>query len=86
VRALRRPRRRMLHPRSEPQIYGVLDGLCEAVRMSCMPAKAPSFPAPPLQLTLMHVQASTKLGQHYRAPCNRCMPCRNIACTAHPLS
>lgn len=26
-----RPRRRMLHPRSEPQIFGVLDSLCDVV-------------------------------------------------------
>ena len=64
----------MLHPRSEPQIYGVLDRLCSVVRMPLPRAElllswhasdeALMFSAP-------HAQVSTKLGQHYAAPCNR---------------
>lgn len=30
---LDRPRRRMLHPRSEPQIFAVLHSLCKVVRL-----------------------------------------------------
>jgi len=49
-----RQRRRMLHPRSEPQIFATLDALCGVVRAAahCLPSRLLCFSSADFELAL----------------------------------
>ena len=76
-----RQRRRMLHPRSEPQIFATLDALCGVVRSSA-PCCVSSLVFLTLLLNLaLCWQATERLGEDLGSACTRYGPtarCRHV--------